>query len=91
MKRWVVLVLFLLIGTTFLGCATTGLRSELILNDEYFGVAHREIQKAKESIYLISYLFLLYDYEDAYSNRLLKDLIEAHKRGVDVNVILDLS
>jgi cardiolipin synthase len=89
MRRWTVLVLFLLIGTTFLGCATTGLKSELILNDEYFQVAHREIQSAKESIYLISYLFLLYDYQDAYSNRLLNDLLEAHNRGVDVHVILE--
>ena len=89
MRRWTVLVLFLIIGTTFLGCATTGQQSELILNEEYFQVAHREIQNAKESIYLISYLFLLYDYQDAYSNRLLNDLIEAHNKGVDVRVILE--
>lgn len=89
MRRWVALVLFLIVGTTFLGCATTGLQSELILNDEYFQVAHREIQNAEESIYLIAYLFLLYDYQDAYSNRLLKDLIEARNRGVDVRVILE--
>lgn len=89
MRRWTVLVLFLLIGITFLGCATTGLQSELILNDEYFQVAHREIQNAKESIYLIAYLFLLYDYQGAYSNRLLEDIIVARERGVDVHVILE--
>ena len=89
MRRWITLVLLLIIGTLFLGCATTGLQSELILNDGYFQVAHREIQNAKESIYLIAYLFLLYDYQDAYSNRLLRDLIEAHNRGVDVYVILE--
>lgn len=89
MRRWIALVLLLIIGTLFLGCATTGLQSELILNDEYFRIAHREIQNAEESIYLIAYLFLVYDYEDAYSNRLLKDLIEAHNRGVDIRVILE--
>ena len=89
MRKWIALVLLLIIGTTFLGCATTGGQSELILNDEYFQVAHREIQNAKESIYLIAYLFLLYDYQDAYSNRLLEDLIEAHEKGVDVHVILE--
>ena len=78
-----------LVLSSLLGCATTGLRSELILNDEYFEVAHSQIQKAKESIYLIAYLFLVYDYQDAYSNRLLDDLIDAHKRGVKVHVILD--
>jgi len=89
MRRWTALVLFLIIGTTFLGCATTGLQSELILNEEYFHVAHREIQNAKESIYLVAYLFLVYDYQDAYSNRLLEDLIGAHERGVDVHVVLE--
>ena len=89
MRRWIALVLLLIIGTTFLGCATTGLQSELILNDEYFQAAHREIQNAKESIYLIAYLFLLYDYQGAYSNRLLEDLIEAHEKGIDVHVVLE--
>jgi len=88
-KRWVFLIIGTLILSSLLGCATTGLRSELILNDEYFEVAHNQIQKAEESIYLIAYLFLVYDYKDAYSNRLLKDLIDAHKRGVEVHVILD--
>jgi len=88
-RRWIALVLLLIIGTTFLGCATTGLQSELILNDEYFQAAHREIQNAKESIYLIAYLFLLYDYQGAYSNRLLEDLIEAREKGIDVHVVLE--
>lgn len=89
MRRWIALVLLLIIGTTFSGCATTGLQSELILNEDYFQVAHREIQNAKESIYLIAYLFILYDYQEAYSNRLLEDLIESHERGVDIHVVLE--
>lgn len=91
MRRWVALALLLTIGTTFSGCATTGStsQSKLILNEEYFQVAHGEIQNAKESIYLIAYLFLLYDYQDAYPNRILKDLIDAQKRGVSVHVVLD--
>jgi hypothetical protein len=66
-KRTLFLIIGALILTSLLGCATTGIKSELILNDEYFEVAHSQIQNAKESIYLIAYLFLLYDYEDAYS------------------------
>jgi len=89
MKRTLFVIIGFLVLSSLLGCATTRLRSELILNDEYFEVAHSQIQKAEESIYLIAYLFLVYDYQDAYSNRLLKDLIEAHKRGVEVHVILD--
>ncbi|MFH1856985.1 MAG: phospholipase D-like domain-containing protein [Candidatus Omnitrophota bacterium] len=82
-------VLVLITATTFLGCAARGLESELILNDDYFHVAHREIQNADESIYLIAYLFIIYDYQGAYSNRLLKDIIEAKNRGVDVRVVLE--
>lgn len=89
MKRAFFLIIGLLILPSLLGCATTGLQSELILNDDYFQVAHREIQNAKESIYLIAYLFLVYDYPDAYSNRILRDLISAQERGIDVHVILD--
>lgn len=88
MKRWVVLSLALLLSPALLGCAITQ-QSELILDEEYFWAAHKEIQNAKSSIHLIAYLFLLYDYEDAYTNRLLDDLVEAHKRGVDVRVTLD--
>lgn len=88
MKRWIVLSLVLLLSSSLLGCATTQ-QSKLILDEEYFWRAHSEIQNAKTSIHLIAYLFLLYDYEDAYTNRLFNDLIEAHKREVDVHVILD--
>jgi phosphatidylserine/phosphatidylglycerophosphate/cardiolipin synthase-like enzyme len=88
-KRWLFLIIGILIFSSLPGCATTEIQSELILNAEYFQVAHREIQSAKESIYLISYLFLLYDYQGAYSNRLLDDFIAAHERGVDVHVILE--
>jgi len=88
-RRVLLIIIGILVLSSLLGCATTGLRSELILNDEYFEVAHSQIQNAKESIYLIAYLFLVYDYQEAYSNRLLKDLIDAHKRGVKVHIILD--
>ncbi|MBA7525067.1 hypothetical protein ES705_17214 [subsurface metagenome] len=47
--------LFLIIGililTSLLGCATTGIQSELILNDEYFQIAHREVEKAVNLLY----------------------------------------
>lgn len=87
-RRWTVLGLLLATGA-FSGYATTGFESRLILNEEYFPVAQREIEKAQESIYVIAYLFLLYDYDGAYPNRLLEDLIDAHERGVDVHVLLD--
>ena len=51
MRRALFVIIGVLVLFSLLGCATTGLRSELILNDEYFEVAHREMQKAEESIY----------------------------------------
>ena len=84
MRRWIAL---LLIATTLAGCATIRPQSRLILDEEYFRLVHSQIQNAKESIYLISYLFLVYDFENAYSNRILNGLIEAKERGLDVHVV----
>jgi len=88
-KKWTLIILLFIIVNIFLGCVTARIQSELILNDEYFQIAHREIQNAKESVHLVAYLFLLYDYKDAYSNRLLRDFIDARTRGLDVYVVLD--
>lgn len=46
MERWLFVIIAILVLSSLLGCATTGLKSELILNDEYFEVVHREIQDA---------------------------------------------
>lgn len=89
MKRWLIFSLGLILIIALACWVATIQPYKLILDDEYFQIAHREIQKAKASIYLITYLFLIYDYENAYTNRLLNDLIEAHKRGVGVHVVLD--
>ncbi|HAM39062.1 MAG: hypothetical protein A2474_00830 [Elusimicrobia bacterium RIFOXYC2_FULL_34_12] len=89
MWKWILFTLFLVSINVFSGCITTKTKGKIILNDEYFQIAHKEVQEAKSSIYLIIYLFMLYDYEDAYPNRLLRDFIDAHNRGVNVNIILE--
>ena len=89
MKVRLTLALFLIATTLLCGCAATSVRSTLILNDEYFHIAQSHIQNARESVHLIMYLFLVYDFAQAYPNQLLEELIQAHKRGVEVNVLLD--
>lgn len=90
MKKWIMPIFLLAFGITFLVAASPGDKTELILNREYFEVAHKEMENAKESIHLVMYLFLLYDHNPkAYPNHILEDLINAHNRGVKVQVLLD--
>jgi phosphatidylserine/phosphatidylglycerophosphate/cardiolipin synthase-like enzyme len=64
---------------------------EIIQNREYFPSVHRALQEAEESIRVIMYWAEYYEkYPDSPSNILIRDLIEAHRRGVKVEVILEL-
>ena len=64
---------------------------EVIQNREYFPTVHQALQEARESIKVIMYAARYYEnYPDSPSNILIGDLIEAHRRGVKVEVILEL-
>ena len=64
---------------------------EIIQNREYFPRVHRVLKEAAESIRVIMFEACYYEeYPDSPSNILIKDLIEAHRRGVKVEVILEL-
>ncbi len=63
-----------------------------ICNRKYFSQVHSLISEAKQSIYIVLYIARYYQkYPDSSSNKLIKNLISAAKRGVDVRVILDQS
>ena len=63
-----------------------------ICNRKYFSQVRSLISEAKQSIYIVLYISRYYQkYPDSSSNRLIKELISAAKRGVDVQVILDQS
>ena len=65
---------------------------EVITDREYFQVVHRTLGEANHSIQLMMYTIGYYEkYPDSPSNTLIKDLIEAKQRGVEVKVILDVS
>jgi hypothetical protein len=57
---------------------------------DYYPAAEKAIQEAKESIYMVMYRVGLYSYDKAsHVYNLVNELIQAHRRGVIVKVILD--
>ncbi|MBL7131129.1 MAG: hypothetical protein ISS45_06985, partial [Candidatus Omnitrophica bacterium] len=63
-----------------------------ICNRKYFSQVRSLISEAEQSIYVVLYLARYYQkYTDSSSNRLIKELISAAQRGVDVRVILEQS
>jgi phosphatidylserine/phosphatidylglycerophosphate/cardiolipin synthase-like enzyme len=61
------------------------------VNDSaYFKTVYSLISNAQKSVYVIMYHTIYYEkYPDSLSNRLVKSLVAARKRGVDVRVIMD--
>ena len=64
---------------------------QLVTNAQYFQTAQKIIRESKESIYVMMFEMGYYDdHPNTPSNLLIKELIEAKKRGVKVEVILDV-
>ena len=86
-------LLFLLLSILYLPQAVS-LPAEdvqLVTNAQYFQTAQKIIRESKESIYVMMFEMGYYDdHPNTPSNLLIKELIEAKKRGVKVEVILDV-
>ncbi len=64
---------------------------QLVTDAQYFQVAKKLIQEAKTSIQVMMFEMGYYDrYPNTPSNLLIKGLIDAKKRGVKVEVILEV-
>ncbi len=64
---------------------------QLVIDAQYLQVAKRMIQEAKQSIQVMMFEMGYYDqHPNTPSNLLIKELIEARKRGVKVEVILEV-
>jgi phosphatidylserine/phosphatidylglycerophosphate/cardiolipin synthase-like enzyme len=64
---------------------------QLVTDAQYFQVAKKVIQEARTSIQVMMFEMEYYDkYPQSASNLLIKDLIDARKRGVKVEVILEV-
>ena len=60
-----------------------------LVNEEYYPVVHKALKEAKESILVVMYLIKLENQPTDRVNTLLNDLIEAKKRGVQVQILLE--
>ncbi len=61
-----------------------------LVNEQYFHTVHKALRTAKDSIFCVMYLAKYSEkYDSGYPNILINDLIKAHKRGLEVKVILD--
>ncbi len=94
MKKIVFGYLFFLFLSTFdisLSLALPAEDVQLITDNQYFQTAQRMIRESRESIHVMMFEMGYYeDHPDTPSNLLVKDLIDARKRGVKVQVILDV-
>ncbi len=94
MNKVILALLFLFPLYTFCAQHSFGLPAEdvqLVLNDQYFQVAKKMIQEAKHSIHVMMFEMGYYDeHPNTLSNLLIEELIHARKRGVKVEVILEV-
>ena len=93
-KKIVLSILFFLLLPTLSPPLSYPLPAEdvqLVMDAQYFKVARELIQEAKQSIQVMMFEMGYYDqHPDTPSNLLTKELINAKKRGVKVEVILEV-
>jgi phosphatidylserine/phosphatidylglycerophosphate/cardiolipin synthase-like enzyme len=66
-------------------------RVTLLANEEYFDTLISQLTRAKQEVVVSMFLFAPGDHDNNRANRVREALIEAAKRGVRVQVILDIS
>ena len=92
--RALFLALIVVISLLSTSCVTTKSfkKPKLIPSGEYFEKVHSLLNNASDSIFVAMYTFRYYtEYPNSPSNIFAQDLIKAKERGVNVNVLLDIS
>ncbi len=94
MKRITSSYFFFLLFSTFfvpIAFASPAEDVQLVTDNQYFQTAQKMIRDSRESIYVMMFEMGYYeDHPNTPSNLLVRDLIDARKRGVKVQVILDV-
>jgi phosphatidylserine/phosphatidylglycerophosphate/cardiolipin synthase-like enzyme len=94
MKRIALInILFLLLSISYLpqSFAFSAQDVQLVTDAQYFQVAKKMIQEAKASVQVMMFEMRYYDeHPTSPSNLLIKELIDAKKRGMKVEVILEV-
>ncbi len=92
-RKETLLIFFLLLYTSFIS-DSFGLPAQdvqVVTDAQYFQVAKKMIQEAKTSVQVMMFEMTYYDeHPNSPSNLLIKELIDAKKRGVKVEVILEV-
>lgn len=71
------------------GCVDSA-RVTPVTDRDYFSHAYRILSEAEESIHIVAFELKYYrSFPDSLQNRLVRQLIYAHERGVDVKVVVD--
>ena len=92
-KKAVIVLLFILLSTLHppLSYSLPAEDVQLVIDAQYFQIAKKMIQEAKSTIQVMMFEMGYYDqHPNTPSNLLIKELIEARKRGVKVEVILEV-
>lgn len=90
-KSYLTLIFFIILLYLPLLQAFSAEDIQLVVDEQYFQVAKRLINEAKSSVYVMMFEMGYYDkYPNTPSNLLIKELIEAKKRKVNVEVILEM-
>ena len=94
MKRAILILFIFLLPFTYYLLPSFGLPAEdvqLVIDAQYFQIAKNMIQEAKSTIQVMMFEMGYYEkYPSTPSNLLIKELIDAKKRGVKVEVILEV-
>jgi phosphatidylserine/phosphatidylglycerophosphate/cardiolipin synthase-like enzyme len=94
MKKSLLTILFFSLLSTFHLPYAIGLPAEdvqLVTDTLYFQTAQKMIREAKTTIHVMMFEMGYYDdHPNTLSNLLIKELIDARKRGIRVEVILDV-
>jgi phosphatidylserine/phosphatidylglycerophosphate/cardiolipin synthase-like enzyme len=94
MKRAILILFIFLLPFTCYLLPSFGLPTEdvqLVIDAQYFQIAKKMIQEAKSTIQVMMFEMGYYEkYPSTPSNLLIKELIDAKKRGVKVEVILEV-
>ena len=94
MKKVISTTLFFFLLATFYAPRAIGLPAEdvqVVTDAQYFQVAKKMIHEAKHSVQVMMFEMGYYDkYPNTPSNLLVRELIDARKRGASVEVILEV-
>ncbi len=63
---------------------------DLLMDQAYYRSLTADLARAKHEITIVMYLFKLTGHESALPNRIAGMLMDSHRRGVDVTVVLNL-